>query len=132
MALTHHPAQQTGARAIRQDRLLPVGAEVRSEGGVHFRVWALQPQRVEVVLEGGPGHAPGAVPVVVALEPEGQGYFSGLVAEAGAGELREAEADVATLRAHLDDVTDSGSGEVAELLRPFYLDYLRKHGVTAP
>jgi hypothetical protein len=54
------------------------------------------------------------------------------VAEAGAGELREAEADVATLRAHLDDVTDSGRGEVAELLRPFYLDYLRGHGVTAP
>ena len=56
-----------------------------SEGGVHFRVWALQPQRVEVVLEGGPGHAPEAAPVVVALEPEGSGYFSGLVAEAGAG-----------------------------------------------
>jgi hypothetical protein len=29
-------------------------------------------------------------------------------------------------------VTDSGRGDVAELLRPFYLDYLRKHGVTAP
>ena len=56
-----------------------------SEGGVHFRVWASKPQRVEVVLEGGPGHAPGAAPVVVALEPEGSGYFSGLVAEAGAG-----------------------------------------------
>ena len=38
-----------------------------------MRVWALpNPQRVEVVLEGGPGHAPGAAPVVVALEPEGQ------------------------------------------------------------
>jgi hypothetical protein len=54
------------------------------------------------------------------------------VAEAGAGELREAEADVATLRAHIDDVTDSGRGDVAELLRPFYLDYLRKHDVKAP
>jgi hypothetical protein len=54
------------------------------------------------------------------------------VAESGAGELREAEADVATMRAHLDDVTDSGRGEVAELLRPFYLDYLRRHGVQAP
>ena len=51
------------------------------------------------------------------------------VAEAGAGELREMEADVATMRAHLDDVTDSGRGEVAELLRPFYLDYLKQHGV---
>jgi hypothetical protein len=54
------------------------------------------------------------------------------VAEAGAGELREAEADVATMRAHLDDITDSGRGEVAELLRPFYLDYLKQHGVKAP
>ena len=85
MAGIQHPGQQTGARDVRQDRLLPVGADVQSEGGVHFRVWALQPRRVEVVLEGGPGHAPGAAPVVVALEPEGSGYFSGLVAEAGAG-----------------------------------------------
>jgi hypothetical protein len=54
------------------------------------------------------------------------------VAEAGAGELVEAEADAATLRAHLDDVTDSGKGEVAEMMRPFYLDYLRRHGVQAP
>jgi hypothetical protein len=54
------------------------------------------------------------------------------VAEAGAGELREAEADVATMRAHLDDITESGRGEVAELLRPFYLDYLKQHGVKAP
>jgi hypothetical protein len=35
-----------------------------------------------------------------------------------------------TLRAHLDDVTDAGTGEVAELLRPFYLDYLREHRVA--
>jgi hypothetical protein len=50
-------------------------------------------------------------------------------AEAGAGELDEAEADVQSLAAHIDDVTDAGRGEVAELLRPFYLDYLRRHGV---
>jgi hypothetical protein len=50
-------------------------------------------------------------------------------AEAGAGQVDEATADVQSLRAHLDDVTDSGRGEVAELLRPFYLDYLRKHNV---
>ena len=54
------------------------------------------------------------------------------VAEAAAGEWEEAEADVFRLSAHIDDVTDSGKGEVAELLRPFYLDYLREHGVTAP
>lgn len=54
------------------------------------------------------------------------------VAEAGAGELNEMEADVSTIRAHIDDVTDSGRGEVAELLRPFYLDYLKRHGVQPP
>jgi hypothetical protein len=54
------------------------------------------------------------------------------VAEAAVGQTDEAEADVMTLRAHFDDVTDAGRGEVAEMLRPFYLEYLREHGVTAP
>ena len=40
-------------------------------------------------------------------------------AEASAGELDEAEADVQRLSAHIDDVTNSGRGEIAELLRPF-------------
>jgi hypothetical protein len=53
-------------------------------------------------------------------------------AEAAAGELDEAEADVMRLSAHVDDVTESGQGEVAELLRPFYLDYLKRHDVKAP
>jgi len=53
------------------------------------------------------------------------------VAEAAAGETDEAEADAMTLRAHIDDVTDAGEGEVAELLRPLYLEYLREHDVTA-
>jgi hypothetical protein len=53
-------------------------------------------------------------------------------AEAGAGALDEANNDIQRLSAHIDDVTDSGRGEVAELLRPFYLDYLRKHGVDPP
>ncbi len=51
-------------------------------------------------------------------------------AEAAAGELDDANADVQRMSAHLDDVTDAGKGEVAELLRPFYLDYLRRHHVT--
>ena len=50
-------------------------------------------------------------------------------AEAAAGELDEAEADVTSLSAHVDDITDSGRGQIAEVLRPFYLDYLRRHGV---
>jgi len=53
------------------------------------------------------------------------------VAEAAAGDIDGAEADALTLRAHIDDVTDSGQGEVAELLRPLYLHYLREHGVHA-
>ena len=60
------------------------------------------------------------------------GFFVDLVktlpvAEAAAGRIDAAEADVLTLRAHIDDITNSGRGEVAELLRPFYLDYLRSH-----
>jgi hypothetical protein len=54
------------------------------------------------------------------------------VAEAAAGELEEADADVASVIAHVDDITDSGKGDVAELLRPFYLAYLKRHGVQAP
>jgi hypothetical protein len=53
-------------------------------------------------------------------------------AEAAAGELKEAEADVTRLSAHIDDLTDAGRGEVADALRPFYLEYLREHGVTPP
>jgi hypothetical protein len=53
-------------------------------------------------------------------------------AEAGAGEMLEMENDVQRLSAHVDDITDAGQGEVAELMRPFYLDYLRRHNVKAP
>ena len=51
-------------------------------------------------------------------------------AEAAAGEWDEAETDILRLSAHADDVTDAGKGEVAEMLRPFYLEYLRKHHVA--
>jgi hypothetical protein len=51
------------------------------------------------------------------------------VAEAGAGRVDEAEQDVLTLRGHVDDLVDSGEGETADLLRPFYLEYLREHDV---
>jgi hypothetical protein len=50
-------------------------------------------------------------------------------AEAAAGKLDEAAADVFRLSAHVDDLTDAGRGEIAGLLRPFYVDYLRRHGV---
>src|SRR5207244_3180918 len=50
-------------------RRLPVGAEPAG-GGVHFRVWAPQRKRVEIVMEGSRA---------LALEPEGNGYFSSVV-----------------------------------------------------
>lgn len=50
-------------------------------------------------------------------------------AEAAAGETAAAEADALTLRARLDDLTESGKGETAEMLRPYYLEYLREHEV---
>jgi hypothetical protein len=49
-------------------------------------------------------------------------------AQAAAGNMREAEADVAQMSAHLNDITDAGRGEVAEALRPFYIDYLTRKG----
>ena len=52
-------------------------------------------------------------------------------AEAAAGQLDEAETDVMKLSAHVDDVAEAGRGEVADMLRPFYLEYLRRHGVTS-
>jgi len=51
-------------------------------------------------------------------------------AEVAAGEYEEANADIQRMSAHIDDVTDAGKGEVAELLRPYYLEYLREHNVT--
>src|SRR6266700_4187338 len=80
-------AQQRHGLDLWQHRRLPVGADVLPHGGVHFRVWASKRRHVEVVLEGGPGHTPTAAPVAVTLEPEESGYFSGLVAESGAGTL---------------------------------------------
>jgi hypothetical protein len=51
-------------------------------------------------------------------------------AEASTGKLNEAETNVLRLSAHVDDVTEAGEGPVADALRPFYLEYLRRHGVT--
>ena len=52
-------------------------------------------------------------------------------AEAAAGDLSQAEDDVLRLSAHVSDIKDAGKGEVAEMLRPFYLEDLRKHRVKA-
>ena len=57
-------------------RRLPVGAEVQAGGGVHFRLWAPESERVEVVPEAG-GET--------RLASEPGGYFSGLAGAAAAG-----------------------------------------------
>ena len=60
-----------------------MGAEVLRQGGVHFRVWATRCQRVTVVIEPGGNH--GAPLLTVALMPERNGYFSGVVPFASTG-----------------------------------------------
>ncbi len=57
------------------------------------------------------------------------GFFWGLLralpaAEAAIGEEEEAEQDVMTLRGRLNDLTNSGEGELADALRPLYIEYL--------
>jgi hypothetical protein len=48
-------------------------------------------------------------------------------AEAAAGEVDEARADVSSGIARLSDLRDAGQGKLGEALRPLYLDYLAKH-----
>jgi hypothetical protein len=50
-------------------------------------------------------------------------------AEASEGHDAEAGRDITHLSVLLDDAIGSGEGDVAEALRPLYLDYLEKHGV---
>src|SRR5271170_8344403 len=58
-----HPPSREAASARR----LPIGAELQSRGGVHFRVWAPGCREVAVEIEG-------LEPAALGSEPEG--YFS--------------------------------------------------------
>ena len=49
-------------------------------------------------------------------------------AEASEGHDVEAGRDITKVSALIADAIDSGKGDVAEALRPLYLDYLVKHG----
>ena len=69
------PSQADGRRR-------PVGAEVRPEGGVDFRVWAPKHRAVEVVFEGG-----STPPGPLALRPVEGGYFAGSAPGASPGSL---------------------------------------------
>jgi hypothetical protein len=48
-------------------------------------------------------------------------------AEAAEGEIGESEADATKVSALLADAVNSGEGEVADALRPLYIDYLTQH-----
>jgi maltooligosyltrehalose trehalohydrolase len=79
-----HDAHEPGLVSSREDRhRLPISAEVRPGGGVHFRVWAPAQRDVQVVLEDAAGARIGSR----RLEPEGNGYFSADIREAGPGTL---------------------------------------------
>src|SRR5687767_12412009 len=58
-------------------RRLPVGAEVQPQGGVHFRVYAPERRRVQVVFD------PPAPDLALTREPGG--YWSALAPRAAAG-----------------------------------------------
>lgn len=47
-------------------------------------------------------------------------------AEAAAGNLGESELDVKYVLPMLDDYVHAGEGDIAEVLRPMYIDYLVK------
>jgi hypothetical protein len=51
-------------------------------------------------------------------------------AEASEGYSVEAGRDITKVTALLSDAIHSGEGEIAEALRPLYLDYLVKHGIS--
>jgi maltooligosyltrehalose trehalohydrolase len=68
-------------QAFDINRRYPIGAEILTSGGVHFRVWAPRRQKVEVAVESG---APVEIPRVE-LQRESSGYFSGVATQAGAG-----------------------------------------------
>ena len=49
-------------------------------------------------------------------------------AEASEGHSIEAGRDITHVSALIDDAIDAGEGDVAEALRPLYIDYLTRHG----
>ena len=52
-------------------------------------------------------------------------------AEASEGNSVEAGRDITKVTVLISDAINSGQGEVAEALRPLYIDYLAKHGTSS-
>jgi hypothetical protein len=49
-------------------------------------------------------------------------------AEASEGHVTHAGMDISKVSALIADAIDSGEGEIADALRPLYIDYLARHG----
>src|ERR1700751_2926189 len=62
---------------------MPIGADPQKKGGTHFRVWATT-TNIGILVSDNPQLAENAIRAE--LEPEGDGYFSGYVPEAKAGQ----------------------------------------------
>jgi hypothetical protein len=45
--------------------------------------------------------------------------------------VEEAQADVRSVIARLNDLRDAGDGKLGDALRPLYIDYLAKHAPEA-
>jgi len=82
------PASQEYEKAMSDSssekipRRLPIGAEILSDGAVHFRVWAPRSPRVEVIIGGG-----ACTEAVIELNGERNGYFSARSPLARPGDL---------------------------------------------
>jgi maltooligosyltrehalose trehalohydrolase len=73
----------TGAsRLTEHKRRFPIGAEVVSGGGVHFRVWAPRSRKVRIELSSGKNFDGARA---FDLSAEKGGYFSGVIKEAATG-----------------------------------------------
>ena len=80
-------ARTAGLRQPLPPRKLPIGAEIADKyKGVHFRVWAPRSRKVAVQLLG-------KHPDITALDPEPEGYFSGLIPHAKPGMLYKFQLD---------------------------------------
>lgn len=75
--------RQLEALHMIQSRRLPIGAEVQKDGGVHFRIWAPEKKKAEIVLEE-EGRSEGRT---YEMTPEENGYFSVLADRASEGTL---------------------------------------------
>ncbi len=81
--MTTLPPPEQESSPFPSCRQLPIGAEVMPDGGVHFRVWAPDRQRVRLLLSSDESFAEKVNEVD--LTPEEDGYFSVAVDEAAEG-----------------------------------------------